>query len=151
MATNTQKAQIHILKDDLCLSRENYEALLSRYGVNSSADRRFTQTKANQLIRTMRGMVKRQAAGKEGRTAVDTGWGKTKYEYLRPRPARMADPRQLRKIEAIWRDAARNKGDAALTMFLARQCGKKNIIWLTKDDARAVLCALEQLAVSNEE
>lgn len=140
MATKKQKAQIHIIKDQLGLSRDEYEALLGSYGVASSADPDFGVSDAEDLIGTLR----RELNARQGAKQYH-GWGKNKYEYLRPRPANMGDPKQLRKIEAMWRDIARNPGDSALEKFIQRQTGKRNIVWLEKDDTRAVLTALKTM------
>lgn len=142
MATNKQKAQIHILKDELGLTEDEYRAMLAGYGVSSSADDDFTIRKAADFINILR----REKAARENVGAGGYhGWGKNKYEYLRPRPANMADPKQLRKIEAMWRDLADNPSDAALERFLYRQTGIKNIVWLEKPHAKAVLVAEEEM------
>lgn len=136
MANNAQKAQIHILKDQLGLDRNQYEGMLAAYGVSSSADPDFSFAKAQSLIRTMR----KELNARE-RNEHDQGWGKNKYEYLRPRPAGFADPKQLRKIEAMWRDLARDPSDAALANFLERQTGIREITWLKHEHAVAMICA----------
>lgn len=140
MATNNQKAQIHILKDKLGMSEEEYRGALAGYGVSSSADDDFTEDKADDFIASLR----RDLNARLGKTNAH-GWGKNKYEYLRPRPANMGDPAQLRKIEAIWRDLARNPSDAALANFLENHVGIRNIVWLEKPHTEAVLCAEEAM------
>lgn len=136
MANKAQKAQLHILKDQLGLDRNAYEGLLAPYGVSSSADPNFSFGNARDVIKTMR----KELAARE-RNEHDHGWGKNKYEYLRPRPAGFADPKQLRKIEAMWRDLARDPSDAALANFLERQTGIREITWLKHEHAVAMICA----------
>jgi hypothetical protein len=142
MATKKQKTIIHILKGQLELSRGEYEGLLARYEINSSADENFTAAQADDLIGLMR---KEQRARKDWAKGGYRGWGKQKYEYLRPRPARMADPKQLRKIEALWRDVARTPTDRALEAFCERLTGTRKLQWLERPQARALLVALQQM------
>lgn len=137
MATNNQKAQIHILKDKLGMSEDEYRGALAGYGVSSSADDDFTEAKADDFIASLR----RDLNARFGSGTNPHGWGKNKYEYLRPRPQNMGDPSQLRKIEAIWRDIARNPSDKALANFLENHVGIRNIVWLEKPHVEAVLCA----------
>ena len=141
MANKSQKAQIHILRDQLGMSDADYRAMLGSYGVSSSADEEFTAVKAADMIRTMR----KEHAARTGAAGQYHGWGKNKYEYLRPRPANMADPKQLRKIEAMWRDIARDPGDSALETFIKNHTGIGKLVWLEKTDARDVLTALKEM------
>lgn len=143
MANNSQKAQLHILKEQLGMSDDEYREALSAYGVSSSADPDFSFRDAVELIKTFRA----ELAARQGSKGYH-GWGKDKYEYLRPRPANMADPKQLRKLEAMWRDIADNPSDKALQEFVYRLTKKRNIVWLEKPDARAVLSALKNMKQS---
>lgn len=148
MADQAQKAKIHIAKKELSLTDVEYEGLLSGFGVSSSRDLSYGQ--AEELLKVLRergwspkGKSEKGKVKSGGRTRH--GWGKNKYEYLRPRPANMADPKQLRKIEAMWRDVARNPGDASLEQFVERQTGIKKLLWLEKKHAKAVLTALKEM------
>ncbi|WP_020403772.1 regulatory protein GemA [Gracilimonas tropica] len=150
MANQAQKAKIHIAKKELKLTDIAYEGMLAKYGVSTSRDLSYSE--AEELLLDM------QAQGWEPKRKMNKGttrhgWGRHKYEYLRPRPANMADPKQLRKIEAMWRDIARNKSDESLEQFVERQTrpinqpgsGVKKLVWLTKEHARAILTALKEM------
>jgi hypothetical protein len=121
-----------------------YEGLLAGFGVESSRDLSYSQ--ADELLSELqrRGWTpkttKSNAANREKH-----GWGKAKYEYLRPRPGYMADPRQLRKMEAMWRDIANKPGDDSLEKFVERQTGIKKLVWLHKKHAVSVITALKAM------
>lgn len=138
MPNNKLLARIHILKKEAGLDDDQYRVLLNGYGVASSKE--FNDKQANNFARFLQDYIKRNHPD-----ALNNrhGWGKNKYEYLRGRRGDFADPQQLRMIEAIWRDVARDPGDEALQKFLNRQTGIKNITWLKKTDVKAVLTALK--------
>lgn len=134
MPDNNLLARIHILKKEAGLSEDQYRTLLGGYGVASSKD--FSNVQARKFADFLQKYINRSS--NQGH-----GWGKNKYEYLRGRQGDFAEPQQLRMIEAIWREVARNPGDSALQTFLQRQCGVKNITWLKKDHVEPVLVALK--------
>lgn len=140
--SNRTLAKIHIARKELQLSDDNYYAILAGFGVASSKD--LTPQQVNELMSIFRRL------GWKQKQAPPTGWGKQKYEYLRPRPADMADPRQLRMIEAVWRDVATSAGDASLEQFIERQTGIRKLPWLKKEHARAVLTALKNMKSKNK-
>ncbi len=86
-----QIARIHALKAEAGLSDGDYRALLGGWDVASSKDLRFGE--ANEVIRALEGMV----PGK--------GRGGKKYDDLRGRRG-MATPKQLRMLEAMWKDVS---------------------------------------------
>ncbi len=151
MPSQNRLARIHILKKELGLSDDNYRIQLGAYGapinkkgVPSSAG--FSDKEADRFIAAL----ERQ---KKGAKVSRHGWGKNKYEYLRPRASYMADPKQLRNIEGIWREIADNTSDQALESFVERQTrrnGKKGtgirkLIWLEKKHVNSVLTALKKM------
>lgn len=151
MPSRNRLARIHILKKDLGLSEDNYRiqlgahgAPLNENGVPSSAG--FSDQEADRFIAAL----ERQ---KKGSKITGHGWGKNKYEYLRPRPSYMADPKQLRNIEGIWREIADNTSDQALEKFIERQTrtngkegtGIRKLIWLEKKHVNSVLTALKKM------
>lgn len=139
MPSHGHLARIHILKSEAGLDDDQYRVLLRGYGVESSKE--FTDKQARTFAEFLEGYIGRNS----GNGKPVPGWGKNKYEYLRGRPGDFAEPQQLRKIEAIWRDVARDKSDAALEKFLRRQTGIKNITWLKKKDVEPVLVALKAM------
>ncbi len=151
MPSQNRLARIHILKQDLGLSDDNYRIQLGAYGaplnkkgIPSSAG--FTDAEADRFISAL----ERQLAGN---APNGHGWGKNKYEYLRPRNGDMADPKQLRNIEGIWREIADNTSDQALEKFIERQTrtngkegtGIRKLIWLKKNHVTSVLTALKRM------
>ncbi|MEX1120895.1 MAG: regulatory protein GemA [Balneolales bacterium] len=145
MSNQAQKAKIHIAKKELNLSEENYRAILSGFGAESSTDLNFQQ--AEELIKIFKemGWKPKPKKRKQPAARVDKGWGKEKYEYLEPRPGYMAAPVQLRLAEVLWRIVARNPSDAALEKFVHRQTKIKKLEWLKKKHVCAVLCALQDM------
>jgi hypothetical protein len=59
----------------------------------------------------------------------------------------MATPKQLRKIEAMWKNSERvkEKTDEALRKFIKRIAGVDHINWLTKENVQKVIKAIENL------
>ena len=144
-SNNAQKAKIHIARQELSLTDVEYEGLLAGFGVESSRDLSFSQ--ADELLAELkrRGWTPKPAKRKNRSAGRDKGWGTNKYEYLRPRPGYMADPKQLRKIEAMWRDIANKPTDESLEKFVERLTKIKKLEWLHKKHARAVLTALKAM------
>ena len=152
MSSNRQKRIIHtIALRELGLSKEQYRQVMQgAYGVTSS--KQLTNDQAEGFIELLNDM--KDGGGEEEETLdeqvqraeeIDWGWGKDKYERLSGRPAEWARPRQLRKIEAMWREAARDARDEALWAFLERQTGKTHPARLRADDVEPVLVALEAM------
>lgn len=139
MPSNNHLARIHILKKEAGLDDEQYRTLLGGYGVASSKE--FSNEDARRFENFLEDYINRNS----GKGMPVPGWGKNKYEYLRGRRGDFADPKQLRKIEAMWRDIARNKSDEALEQFLRRQTDVKNITWLKKKHIEPVLIALRSM------
>lgn len=143
MPSKNRLARIHILKKELGLDEENYRIQLGAYGAplnkkGQPSSAGFTDREADRFIAALERQLK-------GKKTKGHGWGSNKYEYLRPRRGDMGDPKQLRKIEGIWREIARNPSDEALEKFLERQTGIKKIIWLKKPHVSAVLTALKAM------
>lgn len=86
-----QIARVHILKKEVGLSDDDYRALLEGWNAVSSKDLTFGE--ANELIRTLEGLVPRKQRG-----------GK-KYDELGKRKG-MASPPQLRMLEAMWAEVS---------------------------------------------
>lgn len=151
MSSNRQKRIIHtVALRELGLSKEQYRQVMQgAYGVTSS--KQLTNDQAEGFIELLNDM---KDGGGEEETLdeqvqraeeIDWGWGKDKYERLASRGAEWARPRQLRKIEAMWREAARDARDEALWAFLERQTGKTHPARLKAGDVEPVLVALETM------
>lgn len=152
MSTNRQKRIIHtVALRELGWEKSLYRDVMhEHFGVRSS--KQLTEAQAEDFIDVLNA-AKSGGAGRdesvwermERAEEVDWGWGKDKYEELAQRPAEWARPRQLRKIEATWRDAARDTGDDALFAFIERQTGETHPARLKADGAKAVLVALDDM------
>jgi len=68
-----------------------------------------------------------------------------KYDDLGRRPGEMAAPRQLRMLEAIWRDVARTPTDAAFRNFLQARFGIGDVRWIPADKVTPIKAALERM------
>lgn len=134
-------ARIHILKKQAGLTDDQYRVLLSGWGVASSTE--FTNKRAAAFANFLQKEVI-----KDTKTAR---WGEGKYEDLRKRPGDFASPPQLRMIEAMWREIARNPDDAALEKFIYRQTGIKKLIWLKKKNVQPVIIALQKMKEGTHE
>lgn len=149
MSAQKKYAAIHILVKKAGLSRSDYEAMLFGFGVESS--KHLNEEQQAELIAKLR-----EIAEPEGeKPKYVHGWGKEKYQNFGHRPG-MASPREMRMIEAMWRDIARDKSDTALGNFLARQTetensiGVKSVIWLKTEHVKPVLVALKMMKRQNK-
>lgn len=140
MIRTDQIQKIHIKRKQAGLSRADYEAMLSSYGVASCKD--LSQEDAESLIATLNSLTP---------NSKGHGWGKQKYEYLKDRPGGYAAPRELRKIEAIWRDVARDTSDQALDLFIFRQTKVQKLIWIKREHVKPVLTALKYMKIDKEQ
>lgn len=148
MATNNQKARIHIGRQALQLSETAYRGLLSGYGVSSSKD--LTYRDANHLINTMKklGWVELHKP-RELKEGEEKGYGKHKFKYLKGRDPEFATPRQLRMIEAMWRQVSRLKSDPSLESFVKRITGIDRLEWISQKHVSKLKAALEAMDRQN--
>jgi hypothetical protein len=72
-----------------------------------------------------------------------------KYDDLGHRPG-MANPRQLRMIEIMWRNAARNVSKTALNHFLQNRFGIEQILEVTADKVTPIKAALQRMKRQKE-
>ena len=146
MATKTKRhsryAKIHVCLNELGWSEDRYrDTLFGAFGVSSKTMLSLEQL--DEYIQLLR--LEMVQAGVLDPSEVKWGWGARKYESLKGRPGDYATPRQLRKIEATWREVARNPSDEALQAFIKRQAKVDHIVWLKKDHVEPVLVALEAM------
>ena len=123
---------IHTAKNSLKLTDENYREILSSFGVSSSKD--LTQEDAKKVIKIFEKLGFKPLVNEP------------KHAKLNDRED-MASPKQLRKIEAMWKNSGRvkEKTDEALRKFIKRIAGVDHISWLTNDKVRKVIKAIENL------
>ena len=140
MPTKKQIKVIHALKNALQMSESAYrQVLVNRYGAVTS--KALNVDEAADLIAYLEDM------------AVEAGvWEpyarKKKYEDLKGRPY-MATPKQLRMIEAMWKDVSRHKRtkerEAALRAFLKRIVGVDDLRFLEDWQVPKVVEALRAM------
>ena len=140
--TTRQIRRIHALKNRLSLSEEEYRNWLSEYGVRSSKELSFEE--AERLIEDM-----------EGLAIIEGVWerldGKRKYEDLGNREG-MATPKQLRMIEALWRDVSRARSvkerERTLRSFLRNRFGIEDLRWVESWQVKKIVEALRAMKCS---
>lgn len=137
-----QIIKIHALISAIKLSDENYRAtLLDNFGVTTSKALSYDQ--ANALIDALEERAVEKGAWIKYEKAV-------KYENLGNRPG-MANPAQLRKIEALWRDVTgmKSKEDLTKTLraFLSRHFKVADLRFLEMGKVNKVIYALEHMKI----
>ena len=137
----SQIVKIHIAKSQLKLSRDQYEDILSGFinpqGNPCSSSKELNKEQADALLRLF----------------VKLGWkeqrrGRTlKYEQHAGRDSIFANPKQMRRIDALWNTspAVREKTDLALNHFIKRVAGVDHISFLLAKDVHKVIKAINQL------
>ena len=140
--------KIHACLNDLGWDEDRYrDMLFAEFGVASKTV--LTLEQLDSFIQTLRlAMLER---GLVEPNEVQWGWGSRKYEQLRGRAGTYATPDQLRKVEATWREVARNPSDQALSEFVKRQTDVDHLIWLDKEDVKPVLIALKNMGKTTRE
>lgn len=147
MAKPDQIKLIHVLKNQLRMTRDDYEAMLYGFGVESSTQ--LSDADANTFQNKLIEMGISAGVWKQrGRNSNK----KQKYEDLAGRPD-MATPKQLRMIESVWADVSRAENDEAraiaLRHFLARfNCS--DIRFASKSVASMIINALLKMKSDKE-
>lgn len=129
---------IHGLARLLGLNDEAYRDMLDdRYQVRSSKD--LNPQQRFQLIKELREKV-------HGNVQKFNDLGKRKFK---------ASPKQLRAIEAMWAQVSRATNSAdrrkALNAFCKRLTGVEVITWISKDDAKILIKAIQAMGAKSPE
>lgn len=147
-----QISKIHLLKNQLHLSDEEYGAALESYGVSSSKDLSYEQ--AADLIKKLIKLLPKELRENftQGRNASTGSVAKQKYDELGIRwnerlREHYATPKQLRMLEAMWMTSNRveNKNEDAFKKFVKRISGKEKLEWVMMSDVRKIKKAIESL------
>lgn len=77
------------------------------------------------------------------------GTGKKKYSELDKRSDR-ATPKQVKKIEVMWREIARSQTDESLRKFILKKTKVSDITFITKKQASNIINALEKMKQDKE-
>lgn len=143
-SNNRQKAIIHAAKAQLNISQATYDGMLEGYGVTTSKN--LTYKQAECLIRDFEklGYVQkikpRNVVKNEGR-----GWGSEKFEYLSNRDPEFATPKQLRMLEAMWREVSRLKTDESFESFVKSKTKIDSIEWIGQKHVKQLRAALQDI------
>jgi hypothetical protein len=132
-----QIKKIKALQHRLGIEEEEYQQLLSDYWVNSCT--KLTYDEAKKVI----GELEKRAIEKG--VWQNLGIRIKKYDDLGKRPG-MASPKQLRMIEAMWKDASwthdAHKRELALRKFIFRIAAVDDMTFLTSQGASKVITAI---------
>ncbi len=147
MATATQIKIIHSLKGRLGLTDEEYRGMVFEAGTGYPvSSKELTEKEAAGLIRTLEAMAVKQGVWTQ---RAGKGWGRRRFEELGGRENIMATPRQLRMIEAMWRDVSRARTDderrKTLRSFLKRLVRVETLEFLEKKHVQVIITALEAM------
>jgi hypothetical protein len=140
MITKGQIKKIKTLISRLGFDDELYRELLMSY-FNTDSCKNLTKEQAANLIN-----------GLENHAKETVNWtsynNKTRYDELENRQ-NMATPRQLRKIEAMWKDVSYHTDDpsrkAGLRQFLEKKCGVSDLKFLDKKQVQKIILILEDM------
>jgi uncharacterized protein (DUF2267 family) len=137
--TRKQSIKIHTLKGKLGLTDEEYRLRLTDYWVPSCKD--LTYNEANDFINKLTAEAISKGVWK-------SYTGKKKYDDLGKRKG-FASPRQLRMIEAMWKDVSythdAGKRQTALRRFLFRIAGVDDLKFLPSDKVQKIINALQHM------
>ena len=135
----SQIVKIHVAKSQIGLSDENYRGILSGFvtssGKPAESCKQLNYDQAEVLLNKFVELgFKQKRSGKP-----------LKYEDLANRDYKFASPKQLRMLEAMWMDNAREKNESAFTKFINRISGKNHISFILKTDVQKIKKAIENL------
>lgn len=138
--TKQQIVRIKTLQRKLGMSDEVYRDILSQWNVASCKDLSYFQ--AAKLIETLL-----QAAGQPSRAH---GWGQEKYNDLKRRKGSyLASAKQLRMIEAMWRDVCRRRNEIGREMtlqsFVRRMVKVDDLLFVDKSQVKILVKAMEEM------
>lgn len=135
----SQIVKIHIAKSQLKLSDENYKAILSGFNNQSgepvASSKELNYEQAEVLLSKLKEIGwKPKSKGKP-----------VKYEEYANRDYKFASPKQLRMLEAMWMEKAREKTELAFNKFVVRITKKNHISFILKTDVQKIKIGIENL------
>ena len=145
MITNKQKKKIHTIVHALRMPDQDYRGLLKKwFEVETCLKLNYGQAEA--CIQRLE-----YVAAKIGKWEHREG-NRTKYNDLQHRPG-MASPKQLRMIEAMWKDVSYQKTyeekNRALTRFIFNYFRISSLRFLESRQARKIIKVLEEMGKSD--
>ena len=131
--TGVQIAIVHIAKNKIGMTEDEYRALLSNYGVEHSNELSY-----NQFLDIM-AVFKKSGFNKEKS-------GLSEYERVK---LGLATEKQIAMIKGMWMEKSRIKTIRSLESFINRIVGKISLNILTYKDARKVIMAIKNLTTNH--
>lgn len=143
--TKGQIAKLHILKQQLRLSEEEYGAALESFGVSSSKD--LTYEQAAYLIKKLNELLPKELRNESQHKNIIKKYDELGIRYNEQLKEHYATPKQLRMIEAMWMTSPRveHKTEEALLKFIKRITNKDRMEWLLISDIRKIVKAIQSL------
>ncbi|MBI1936693.1 MAG: regulatory protein GemA [Ignavibacteriales bacterium] len=139
--SRSQITKIHIAKSELGLTDQQYRDTLSgfvsKFGQPCSSCKELNTKQADALLN-----IFKRLGWKEKRR------GKIlKYEEFANRDSNFADPKQMRRIDALWHTShkVRERTDEAMNRFIKRIVGVDHIGFVLKKDVHKIIKAIQQL------
>ena len=133
--TKRQISLIHVAKNQLGISDENYRQILSGFvlanGSKATSSKELSYDQCEALIHIFK------------RLGFKTG--RLKYEEYENRQGGFATPGQMRKIEAVWMFHSREKSIEAMNSFIRRIVGVSHLTFVKAADVSKILKAMESL------
>ncbi len=137
MPTNSEIKKIHILKNLLSLDDDLYREILAEFGCCSSKEL------PAHLVPELMSMLEKMAF-EAGVWVIPN----RRFKDLNNRDG-MATPKQLRKIEAMWRDVAYQKDDeyvrTSFRRFLQKQFKISDLRFVEKSMASKIIKAINSI------
>ena len=145
--TKPQIKKIKTLQSKLGIADEQYRLLLSDYWVESCTQ--LTEKDAAGFIGKLEAIALDKGVWKAYPSRITHNASRPfKYDDLGSRHG-MASPRQLRMIEAMWKDASfthdPHKRELALRKFVLRIAGVDDLAFLTSRGASKVINAIQSM------
>ena len=135
----SQITKIHVAKSQLKLSDQDYRDILSGFtsqsGEPAASCKDLNHEQADVLLdRFVKMGFKHKRSGKP-----------LKYEEYANRDYKFANPKQLRMLEAMWMDAAREKTEKAFHKFACRIAKVDHISFVLKAHVQKIKLGIENL------
>ncbi|MBQ2872342.1 regulatory protein GemA [bacterium] len=141
MSSPKQRQTIGYLRKVLSLDEDTYREILANYCVESSTQ--LTYEQANELLDSLK-----TKAVSLGLYVKRSDKYFSKYSNMSGRFG-MATPKQLRKIDVMWKQVSTQPTDEAkeraLNRFILRITGKQRLNFLTQEDVSKVIKAIETM------
>ncbi|MDD3236837.1 MAG: regulatory protein GemA [Candidatus Gastranaerophilales bacterium] len=143
MSTSKQRQQIGHLRKLIGLDYDTYQEMLSIYGVESSKN--LTDKNARSLIQDLKGNAIRMGVYIPTKQYA---FQQFKYDNLGHREG-MATPKQLRMIEAMWKDVSKKETESerqsSLKVFIKRITNKEHFKFISQEDIQKLVKALKTM------